>query len=175
MHDTNNNALDLACHWCGAMYLSLISTVRWLSYVLYTVSASCGSFVLEIVWKKRISVVSLTLEASKKKIVTWSLEGGGGNRIPPSTFDIIHPIDMLFGTYNKLYLFFQLSETKWCLIGFHGSNSKIKDVTVGRLLGFLHFQILLKFLLLYLKLTRKEHLTVEIHKIVRIHQYLARF
>ena len=35
--------------------------------------------------------------------------GGGGQLEPPSTFDTIHPIDMIFGTYNKLHLYFQLS------------------------------------------------------------------
>ena len=40
---------------------------------------------------------------------------------------------------------FQLSETTWYLIGLHGNNSKIIDVTGGRHLGFLNFQILLKF------------------------------
>ena len=88
---------------------------------------------------------------------------------PPSTFDAIHPIAIKFGTYNKLHLYFQLSETTWYLIGFHGNNSQINDVTSGRRLGFLNFQILFKFLLLYLKLTRKQHLAAEIHKIVRIH------
>ena len=61
-----------------------------------------------------------------EKIVTRSLEGGGGgvNRTPPpSTFDTIHPFDLKFGTYNKLHLYFQLSEITWCLIGFHGKNS----------------------------------------------------
>ena len=33
---------------------------------------------------------------------------GGGQLHPPSTFDTIHPIDMKFGTYNKLHLYFQL-------------------------------------------------------------------
>ena len=89
------------------------------------------------------------------KIVTRSLEGGprGVNRIPPSTFDTIHPIDMKLGTYNKLHLYFQLSETMWCLIGFHGNNSQINDVTGGRHLEFSNFQILFKFSLLYLRLT----------------------
>ena len=81
--------------------------------------------------------------------------GGGGEGAlighPPSTFDTIHP------------------ETTWCLIGFHGNNSQIHDVTGGRHLGFFNFQILLKFSLLYLKLMRKQHLAVEIHKTVRIH------
>ena len=105
----------------------------------------------------------------QEKIVTRSLEGGGVNRTPPSTFDTIHPIDLKFGTYNKLHLYFQLSETTWCLIGFHGNNSQINDVTDGRHLGFLNFQILFKFLLLYLRLTGKQHLAVEIHEVGRIH------
>ena len=57
----------------------------------------------------------------------------------------------------------------WCLIGFHGNNSQINDVTGGRQLGFSNFQILLKFSLLYLRLTGKQHLAVEIHEIGRIH------
>ena len=42
---------------------------------------------------------------------------------PSSTFDTIHPIDMKLGTYNKFHLCFQLSETTWFLMGFHGNNS----------------------------------------------------
>ena len=61
--------------------------------------------------------------------------------LPPSTFDTIHPIDMKLGRYNKLHLYFQLSETKWCLIDFHGNNSQINDVTGGRRLGFLNFKL----------------------------------
>ena len=76
---------------------------------------------------------------------------------------------MKFSTYNKLQLYFQLSETTWCLIGFHGNNSQITDVTGGRHLRLLNFQILFKFSILYLKLTRKQHLAVEIHKRVRVH------
>ena len=105
-----------------------------------------------------------------EKIVTRSLEGGGGvNRTPSSTFDTIHPIDLKFGTYSKLHLYFQLSETTWCLICFHGNNSQINDVTGGRQLGFSNFQILFKFSLLYLRLTGKQHLEVEIQEIGRIH------
>ena len=51
---------------------------------------------------------------------------------PPSTLDTIHPIDLKFGTYNKLNLYFQISVTTWCLIGFYENNSQIKDVTGGR-------------------------------------------
>ena len=87
----------------------------------------------------------------------------------PSTFDTIHPIDLKFGTYNKLRLYFQLSETTWCLISFHGNNSQINDVTGGRHLGFSNFKILFKFSLFYLRLTGKQHLPVEIHEIGRIH------
>ena len=43
-----------------------------------------------------------------------------------------------------------LSETMWCLIGFHGNDSQINDVTYGRPLGFLNVQILFKFEFLYL-------------------------
>ena len=95
-----------------------------------------------------------------EKIVTRSLEGGGRS---------IHSIDLKFGTHNKLHLYFQLSETTGCLIGFHGNNSQINDVTGGRHLGFSNFQILFKFSLLCLRLTGKQHLTVKIHEISRIH------
>ena len=94
--------------------------------------------------------------------------GGQSDPPPPFTFDTIHPIDMEFGTH-KNHLYFQLSETKWCLIVFHGNDSQINDVTAGRNLGFLKFQILFKFEFLYFKTTRKQHLAIEIHKIVRIH------
>ena len=104
-----------------------------------------------------------------EKIVTRSLEGGGGQSDPPSTFDTIHPTDLKFGTYNKLHFYFQLSETTWCLIGFHGNNSQINDVTGGRHLGFSNFQILFKFSVFYLRLTGKQRLAVEIHEIGRIH------
>ena len=82
----------------------------------------------------------------------------------------IHPIDLKFGTYNKLHLYFQLSETTWCLIGFHGNNSQINDVTGGRHLGFSNFQILFKFSFFYLRLTGKHNLAVEIHEIGRNHR-----
>ena len=87
----------------------------------------------------------------------------------PSTFDTIHPINLKFGTYNKRHLYFQLSETMWCLIGFHGNNTQINDITDSRYLGFSNFQILFKFSLFYLRLTEKQHSVVEIHEIGRIH------
>ena len=101
-----------------------------------------------------------------EKIVTRSLEGV--NRTPPSTFDTIHLIDLKFGTYSKLHLYFQLREATWGLIGFHGNNSQINDVTGGRHLGFSNFQILFKFSLFYLRLMGKQHLAVEIHEIGQI-------
>ena len=108
-----------------------------------------------------------------EKIVTRSLEGAGGQSDPPppppSTFNTIHPIDLKFGTYNKLHLYFQLCETTWCLIGFHGNNSQINDVTGSHHLGFSNVQILFKFSFFYLRLTGKQHLVVEIHEIGRIH------
>ena len=104
-----------------------------------------------------------------EKIATRSLEGSGVNRTPPVYFNTIHPIDLKFGRYNKLRLYFQLSETTWCVIVFHGNNSQINDVIGGRHLGFSNFQILFKFSLFYLRLTGKQHLSVEIHEIGRIH------
>ena len=86
---------------------------------------------------------------------------------PPSTINTIQPIDLKFGTYSKLHLCFQLSETTWCLIGFHGNNSQINDVKDGRRLWFSNFQILFKFSLLYLRLAGND-LAVEIHEIGRI-------
>ena len=85
---------------------------------------------------------TITLEASKKNSYTKPWGGGGVNWTPPrSTFDTIHPIDMKFGTYNKLHLYFQLSETTWCLIGLYDNNSQINDATGDCTLGFLNFQI----------------------------------
>ena len=103
-----------------------------------------------------------------EKIGTRILEGGSIGPLPPSTFDTIRLIDLKFGTYSKLHLYSQLSEITWCLIGFHGNNSQINDVTGGRHLGFSNFQILFKFSLLYLRLTGKQHLAVEINEIGRI-------
>ena len=116
--------------------------------------------------------ISFNPRSLLEKIVTRSLKGGGGQSDPPprpSTFDTFHPIDLKFGTYSKLHLYFQLRETTRCLIGFHGNNSQINDFTGGRHLGFSNFQILFKFSLLYLRLTGKQHLAVEIHEICRIH------
>ena len=55
-----------------------------------------------------------------------------------------------------------------CLIGFHGNNSQINDGTCGRHLEFSNVQILFKFSFLYLRLTGKQHLAVEIHEVGRI-------
>ena len=61
--------------------------------------------------------------------ITMCVGGEGGQSDPlPSTFDTIHSIDLIFGTYNALSLYFQLIETKWCLIGFHGNHSHIKTL-----------------------------------------------
>ena len=57
----------------------------------------------------------------------------------------------------------------WCLIGFHGNNSQINDVTGNRHLGFSNFQILFKFSLFYLRLMGKQHLAIEIHEIGGMH------
>ena len=67
-----------------------------------------------------------------EKIVTRSLEGRSIG--PPPLLlstQFVESIDLKFGAYSKLHLYFQLSETMWCRIGFHGNNSKINDVTVS--------------------------------------------
>ena len=86
--------------------------------------------------------IHLTLEASKKNLLHETLRGGGTIRTPPppSTFDTIHPIDLHFDTYNKLHLYFQLSETTWYRIGFYGNNSQINDVTGVAILDFQIFR-----------------------------------
>ena len=43
-------------------------------------------------------------------------------------------IDMVFGTYNELPLYFQLRVTTWYLNGFHGNHSYNNDVTSSRYL-----------------------------------------
>ena len=74
-------------------------------------------------------------------------EGMGGESIGPlpPTFDTIHPINLIFGTYNELSLYFQLIKTTWCLIGFHSNYNYINDVATGRHLGFSNFQIFFIF------------------------------
>ena len=77
----------------------------------------------------------------EERTVTRSLDGrsiGHSPPPPPSTFDTIHPIDITLDTYNKIHLYLQISGT-WCLIGFHGNNSQVNDVTGGRHLGFFNF------------------------------------
>ena len=47
------------------------------------------------------------------KKVTRRCKGGGGQLIGllPSAFDTIHSIDLIFGTYNELSLYFRLIKT----------------------------------------------------------------
>ena len=123
-------------------------------------------------WQKR--KLENRIQKPNLEINAQNLLGRKGNLVrtpppPPSTCDTIHPIDLKFGTYSKLHLYFQLNETTWCLFGFHGNNSQINDVTCGRHLGFSNFQILFRFSLFYLRLTGKHNLAAEIHEIDRIH------
>ena len=74
-----------------------------------------------------------------KRITRRHKRGGGGGGLVghlPSTFNIIHPIDLIFGTYNKLSLYFQLIESTWYLIGIHSNHSHINDVIVAAILDF---------------------------------------
>ena len=56
-----------------------------------------------------------------------------------STFDTIHPIEMIFGAYNKLPLYVQLNLTRCYITRFHGNNSNIKNVASGRHFKFSDF------------------------------------
>ena len=75
-----------------------------------------------------------------KKVTQRHKMGEEVNQTLPSTIDTIHSIDLIFGTYNELSLYFQLSETTWCLIRFCYNYNQINDVTSGRHLGFSNFQ-----------------------------------
>ena len=80
-------------------------------------------------------------------------ERGGGAQSDPSPL-LLTPMS------------FQLSETTWCLIGLYGNRSYTNGITNGRNLGFLNFQILLKF---DFQTVRKQHLAIGIYKTVKIH------
>ena len=56
----------------------------------------------------------LILEGTSLKKLHEGITGGRSIGPLPSSFDTIHPIDLIFGTYNKLSLYFQLIETMWC-------------------------------------------------------------
>ena len=78
-------------------------------------------------------LLCFTLDPLNKKKLHEHLSGGGeGSSGPlPSTFDTIHPIDMIFGTNNELRSHFQLNVTTRCLTGFHGNHGYINGVTNG--------------------------------------------
>ena len=62
----------------------------------------------------QVQYFTFTRETFNKKVTRTLEEGGRGegvNRTLPPTSDTIHPIDMIFGTYNEPPLFFQLSVT----------------------------------------------------------------
>ena len=74
------------------------------------------------------------------KKVTQRHRGGSIGPLP-STFDTIHPIDFIFGTYNERSLLFQLIDTTCCLIGFHGNHSNIMTSLAAATLDFQIFKI----------------------------------
>ena len=67
-------------------------------------------------------VQNINPRSLEEKIVTRSQEGVN-RKSPPSTFDTMHSIDLKFGIYNKLHLYFQLRGPTGCLISFQGNNS----------------------------------------------------
>ena len=115
---------------------------------------------------------SLSPRSIEEKKVTRILEGGSQSDPPPSpsTFNTIHPIGMMFGTYSKLPLYFELSETTWCLFSFHGSKSYMNEDTSGRHLGFTNFRFYSNLNYSILLNDKKiQYLAIEIYKIYRIH------
>ena len=83
---------------------------------------------------------TLTLESISLKKLHEGIRRGGSIGPLPSTFDTIHPIDLIFGTCNEFF-YFQLIDFTWCrLIGFHGNHSHINDVTVAAILDFQIFR-----------------------------------
>ena len=80
----------------------------------------------------------ITLEQgiSIKKLREGIMGEGGTIGPLPSTFDTIHPTDLIFGQYNELSSYFQLNETTWCLIGFHDNHSCIKTSQAAAVLAF---------------------------------------
>ena len=116
--------------------------------------------------KHHVFVIEPYIRRPKPIKATRRHKGVGSIGSVPSTFDIIHPIDLIFGTYNELSLCFQLVETTWCLIGFHGNYRHINDVTGGRHLGFSNFKIYFIFEMSS-ENGDKMTLRIRIYKIVR--------
>ena len=79
----------------------------------------------------------LILEGINPKKLHEDIRGSIGPL--PSTFDTIHPIDLIFAHIMSVLCTFKKMETMSCLMGFHGSHNYINDVTGGRHLGFLIF------------------------------------
>ena len=106
----------------------------------------------------------------KLKKVTRRHKGRGGGSIGslPSTFDTIHLINLIFGTYKELFLYFQISVNTWCIAGFYENHIYINEITWDRHLGFSHFQIFFQIRIeRKKKRARKQHLTTGIYKILR--------
>ena len=85
--------------------------------------------------------IVLTLEGIRQKKLHKGIRGGGVIGPLPSTFDTIHPIDLIFGTYNERSLYFQLVDTICWLIGFHGNHSNIMTSLAAAFLDFQIFKI----------------------------------
>ena len=62
--------------------------------------------VLSGIFITALQLITFNPRSLLEKIATRSLERSIGPPPPPFTFDTIHPIDLKFGTYNKLHLYF---------------------------------------------------------------------
>ena len=127
----------------GQRFFSL-SPCGPISFLGLTIRRYYLGYILEHFNLSHLNVyIFLTLEGISLKKLHESLGGGTIGHLP-STFDTIHPIDLIFGTY-EFSLYFQLIEITWCLISFHGNHNHINDVTSGHHLGFSNFRIFFIF------------------------------
>ena len=139
----------------GPPHLSMIGDMKSSCVSMPSASPPVHIFV---VYVYALKTHALTLEASKEKIVSRTLEGGGQSDPPPPL--LIFKQKFIRLTWNLVHIVsfictFQLSETSWCLICFNVNDSQINDVTSGENLGFVNVQILFKSEFLYFKTEQK--------------------
>ena len=126
-------------------------------------------------WNFTIGYVSINPRSLEEEIVTRSLGGRGEVNCPPppspSTFDTIHPNNLKLGTYNKLHLYLQYRRNQVASNWFpwqKESNKLHHRRLPSWIFKFSDFVQIFTFD--YFKMTRKQHLAVEIYKLVRIYR-----
>ena len=87
------------------------------AYLMYICMAAKISF--SIFWSIPTWTITLTLEGISQKKLHEGIGGRGGVTLLSTPFII----DVIFGIFDEVPLYFQLSVTTWCLNGFHGNHS----------------------------------------------------